>query len=146
MNLYDILELDTSASIEDIKKGYRKLAKRYHPDRNKDPESIIKFQQITSAYEILSDDKSRKEYLMLNSDKRSIFQDFLNNVLNNSMTADNLKHFGINLTKSDATYLESNFYDMINSLNLTEVINFFKSGEFPKKDFDFSYFSLFCWF
>lgn len=136
MNLYEVLELDTSASLIDIKRNYRRLAKVYHPDRNKDPECAKKFQQISSAYEILSDDKSRKEYLMLNTDKRSVFQEFLSNILNNSVTAQNLEHFGIKLTSSDSKYLESHFYDMINSLNLTEIINFFKSGQFPKKDFE----------
>lgn len=138
MNLYKILDLDSSASIDDIKKNYKRLAKKYHPDKNKDPGSIKKFQEITSAYEILSDDKSRKEYLMLNLDKRNIFQQFLSNILNNSLTIQNLETFGISITKNDAIYLENNFYDVINGLNLTEIINFFKSGQFPKKDFEFT--------
>ena len=77
MNLYEILELEPSASIYDIKKSYRILAKKYHPDKNKN--SIAKFHDITSAYEILSDDKSRKEYLMLNTTSKNMFQDFLAN-------------------------------------------------------------------
>lgn len=136
MNLYEILELDTSASINDIKINYKRLAKKYHPDRNKDPNSIEKFQKITYAYEILLDDKSRKEYMMLNTDKRNIFQEFLNKILNNTLSTDELRYFDINITKTDEAYLDMHFYNMINSLNLTEIINFFKSGKFPKKNYE----------
>ena len=77
MSLYQILELEQSASIEDIKRNYRRLAKKYHPDKSKDPASVSKFEKINSAYEILSDDKSRQEYLMLNSEGKTQFQSFL---------------------------------------------------------------------
>ena len=82
MNLYEILELEPSASINEIKKNYKRLAMKYHPDKNKNPESINKFHQISSAYEILSNDKSRKEYLMLNSDNKNMFQKFLDDIFN----------------------------------------------------------------
>ena len=136
MNLYEILELDTSASINDIKINYKRLAKKYHPDRNKDPSSIEKFQKIAYAYEILIDDKSRKEYMMLNTDKRNIFQEFLNKILNHTLSTYELRNFDINLTKTDEEYLDMHFYNMINSLDLTEIISFFKSGKFPKKNYD----------
>jgi curved DNA-binding protein len=136
MNLYETLELEPMASLDEIKKNYRRLAKKYHPDKNKDDSSIIKFQEITSAYEILSNDESRKKYLMLNNDSKSMFQEFLKNIFNNTLKSNNLKRFGINITNKDYSYLENNFYDVINSLDLTELMNFFKSGEFPKKDFD----------
>tara|TARA_B100001093_G_C26851357_1_gene1025313 strand:- start:1256 stop:2230 length:975 start_codon:yes stop_codon:yes gene_type:complete len=138
MSLYQILELEPSASISDIKKSYRKLAKKYHPDKNKDEESILKFQKINSAYEILQNDDSRRQYLMLNSDSKSLFQDFLEKIFNNNLSCNNLEKFGINLNKNDYQYLEQNLYQMINSLNLNEIMNFFKSGEFPKKDYDFN--------
>lgn len=137
MNLYEILELEQSASLEDIKKNYKRLAKKYHPDRNKDPEAVGKFHQISSAYEILSDDKSRKEYLMLNSNNKNLFNDFLKNIFNNTLNIENLGRFGIKINKKNYDYLKENFYDVINSLDLNEIINFFKSGEFPKKkEFD----------
>ena len=136
MNLYETLELEPMASLDEIKKNYRRLAKKYHPDKNKDDCSIIKFQEITSAYEILSNDESRKKYLMLNNDSKSMFQEFLKNIFNNTLESNNLKRFGVKITNKDYSYLENNFYDVINSLDLTELMNFFKSGEFPKKDFD----------
>lgn len=136
MNLYEILELEPSASISDIKRNYRRLAKKYHPDKNKN--SIAKFHEISSAYEILSDDKSRKEYLMLNTSSKNMFQEFLGNILNNTLKTEHLSRFGIKINKKDYSYLQSNLYDVVNSLDLNEIINFFKSGEFPKKNYEFN--------
>lgn len=63
MELYSVLWLDKSASKEDIKKAYRKLAMQYHPDRNnQDKEAEEKFKEINNAYSILSDDNKRKQY------------------------------------------------------------------------------------
>jgi len=138
MNLYNVLELTPSASINDIKRNYRRLAKKYHPDKNRELESIAKFQEISTAYEILSDDKSRKEYLMLNIDNQSMFQQFLNNILNNTLKTEHLSRFGIKITETNYEYLKTNLCDVLNSLDLTEVINFFKSGEFPIKKYDFN--------
>ena len=136
MNLYQVLELENNASLDDIKKNYKRLARKYHPDRNKDDKAESKFHEISSAYEILSDDKSRKEYLMFNSDNKNLFYDFLTNLFNNKINIDNLKRFGIKIDEQNYSYLKDNFYNVINSLDLVEIINFFKSGEFPKKDFD----------
>ena len=63
MNLYEILWLQKSATKEEIKKAYRKLAMQYHPDRNKwDKEAEKKFKEISGAYSILSDDSKRQQY------------------------------------------------------------------------------------
>lgn len=60
---YETLGVDKSASAEEIKKAYRKLAKQYHPDMNKDDESAAqKFKEVNEAYQILSDDKKRAQY------------------------------------------------------------------------------------
>ncbi|MCD1294022.1 hypothetical protein CUJ83_03310 [Methanocella sp. CWC-04] len=66
-NYYEILGLDASASIDDIKKAYRILAKKYHPDVNKDPRSGEIFKSVSEAYEILSDETTRAEYDSLRS-------------------------------------------------------------------------------
>lgn len=60
---YDILEINRTADADAIKKAYRKLVKRYHPDMNSEnPEAEKKFREITEAYEILSDPEKKKLY------------------------------------------------------------------------------------
>lgn len=62
-DLYEILEVDRNSSKEDIKKAYRKLAKKYHPDLNpNDDEAQEKFKEINFAYEVLSDDEKKSKY------------------------------------------------------------------------------------
>jgi DnaJ-class molecular chaperone len=63
MNLYKILEVTNTASQAEIRRSFRNLALKYHPDRNKSSEeSKQKFAQIVEAYEVLSDQQSRKNY------------------------------------------------------------------------------------
>ncbi len=57
---YNVLGVDRKASKDDIKKAFRKLAHKYHPDKGSTDES--KFKEITEAYSVLSDDKKRREY------------------------------------------------------------------------------------
>ncbi len=59
---YDVLGVDKNASERDIKKAYRKLAKQYHPDRNKDEGAEEKFKEAQEAYEVLADKQKREAY------------------------------------------------------------------------------------
>lgn len=61
---YEVLGLTQDASLQDVKKAYRKLAVQHHPDRNlgNEEEATIKFREVNEAYEILSDEQSRKQY------------------------------------------------------------------------------------
>lgn len=62
-DLYEILGVDRNATQEEIKKAYRRLAKKYHPDLNPgDKEAEQKFKEINEAYEILSDPQKRAQY------------------------------------------------------------------------------------
>lgn len=62
-NYYDILGVSKDASADEIKSAYRKLAKQYHPDLNKDnPQAAEKFKEINEAYEVLSDPQKRQNY------------------------------------------------------------------------------------
>ncbi|XP_015593297.1 protein tumorous imaginal discs, mitochondrial isoform X2 [Cephus cinctus] len=60
---YEILGVSKNAAAKDIKKAYYQLAKKYHPDTNKDdPNASKKFQEVSEAYEVLSDESKRKQY------------------------------------------------------------------------------------
>jgi molecular chaperone DnaJ len=59
---YAVLGVDRKASQEDIKKAYRKLARRYHPDTNKEAGAEERFKQISEAYDVLGDPEKRKSY------------------------------------------------------------------------------------
>ncbi|MCL4431850.1 MAG: DnaJ domain-containing protein [Epsilonproteobacteria bacterium] len=61
-SLYTTLEIAPGASEAEIKKAYRKLARQYHPDVNKDPKAEEKFKEINAAYEVLSDKEKRSKY------------------------------------------------------------------------------------
>lgn len=59
---YDILGVSEHASQDDIRRAYRRLAVRYHPDRNPDPSAAEKIRQINVAYDVLSDPEKRRKY------------------------------------------------------------------------------------
>uniref|UniRef100_A0AC35U9K9 Protein tumorous imaginal discs, mitochondrial n=1 Tax=Rhabditophanes sp. KR3021 TaxID=114890 RepID=A0AC35U9K9_9BILA len=59
---YKVLGVDKKATGKEIKKAYYKLAKKYHPDVNKEKEASSKFQELTQAYEVLSDEGKRAQY------------------------------------------------------------------------------------
>src|SRR5918999_2710394 len=59
---YKTLGVDKKASADEIKKAYRKLARKYHPDTNKEPAAEERFKQISEAYDVLSDPEKRKKY------------------------------------------------------------------------------------
>src|SRR6201986_4138339 len=67
---YKVLGVSKNASADEIKQSYRKLARKYHPDANKDNASAEeRFKEISEAHNVLSDEKRRKEY----DDARSLF-------------------------------------------------------------------------
>src|SRR6516162_11505809 len=67
---YKALGVSKTATADEIKKSYRKLARKYHPDANKgDPKAEERFKEISEAYNVLSDAKRRKEY----DEARSLF-------------------------------------------------------------------------
>ena len=63
-SLYETLGVSDSATEAEIKKSYRKLARQYHPDINKEPDAEEKFKEINAAYEVLSDKNKKAQYDM----------------------------------------------------------------------------------
>lgn len=59
---YEVLGVGKTATADEIKKAYRKLAMQYHPDRNKTKEGEKKFKEVTNAYEVLSNPQKRQQY------------------------------------------------------------------------------------
>src|SRR3970040_1295899 len=64
---YSILGVERSAGAEDIKKAYRKLARKYHPDVSSDPKGDEKFKEVAEAYETLKNPEKRAAYDQLGS-------------------------------------------------------------------------------
>lgn len=93
-NYYSILGLNEDASIDDIKKSYRDLSKKYHPDVNSDGEE--KFKEINEAYSVLSDSNKRAEY-----DSQRNFKPFNNFTFNRrEESLDLVLQFNITVTES----------------------------------------------
>lgn len=74
---YSILGVDKNASDDEIKSAYRKMAKKYHPDLNKDnPDAAEKFKEVNEAYEVLGDKQKRSNYDQFGSADGANFSDF----------------------------------------------------------------------
>ena len=61
-DFYQILGVPRDASQEDIQRAYRRLARTYHPDVNKDPGAEDRFKDVSEAYDVLSDPQTRRRY------------------------------------------------------------------------------------
>ena len=98
-NYYKDLEVSENANYDEIKKSYRKLSMKYHPDKNpNNKESEEKFKVIAQAYEILSDESKKKEYDAMRNNP------FMNNMNMNNMNMNNMPGFAQNMMNVDELF------------------------------------------
>jgi curved DNA-binding protein len=71
-DFYEVLGVGRDATAQEIQRAYRKLARTYHPDVNKDPAAERRFQEISESYEVLSDPESRRRYDAFGPDFRQV--------------------------------------------------------------------------
>jgi curved DNA-binding protein len=71
-DFYDVLGVARNASADDIQRAYRKLARTYHPDVNKDPTAEERFKEVSEAYDVLSDPDTRGRYDAFGADFRQV--------------------------------------------------------------------------
>jgi len=135
MDLYKILELKPNASKIEIKKAYFKLAKIYHPDKNKSKDAIEQFQKIQSAYEILINDNTRQEYQRMNTNEKVSFVDILDKIIGEKINLYELNNYNIKLNNQDLEYIKNNFLNFFRAINVQELLQLFKKGVVSKKDF-----------
>src|SRR3981081_3680162 len=71
-DFYEVLGVSRTANQKEIQRSYRKLARTYHPDVNKDPAAEERFKEVSEAYDVLSDPDTRRRYDQFGHDFRQV--------------------------------------------------------------------------
>lgn len=110
---YSVLGLSRNATMEEIKKQFRILAKKYHPDLNPSPDAKQKMANITAAYELLSDPKKKELY-----DKTGVATDDTNYENYSNFSSDFASNFGSSFSGfGDASFMFSDFAEMFTNMS-----------------------------
>ena len=135
-NYYKILGINKNASDQEIKKAYKKMALKYHPDKNKSPDANEKFKEISEAYQILT---TRDKIPNLNNnfdqtnfvDAEELFNQFFksssifSSAFNDNFFSDVFENMNININNTRYHQTKSN----VNVFNYTKSVNtVFKDG------------------
>ena len=120
-NYYEILNVDSNASDNVIKKSYRKLAKEYHPDKNSDDKDAEeKFKQLSVAYNTLSDKSKRQQYdySLKHPNSGGGFQDF------------NMQDLFRDYEQAFSNFVQSNVSSDVNVKLQVDILSLFKDNEY----------------
>jgi len=119
-NLYQILGVSKTATQQEIKKSYRRLALKYHPDKNKSLNATEKFNHIKVAYDILSNDENRIKYDSLNNNEHDNLLNILYNFIGVLINKVNLNNINTNEKSSNPV---ENISSILDPMHLNKLIN-----------------------
>lgn len=140
MEYYKILGVEKNSDLNDIKKAYKKLAIKWHPDKNKSKEAEEKFKQINEAYSVLSDENKRYKYdsninFTNNLDPFDIFNTFFEMNISNFNRQNRYNNMNNNINTNNLFDFISHFENMNINNNFTSVSTqtIIKNGQVYKK-------------
>jgi DnaJ-class molecular chaperone len=124
MSLYKILDISPTSTLDEIKKAYHKQILKFHPDKNPNPDARERFEEVTMAYNILKDEKSRTEYAKLDSEKENHFWLLLQGWIRKISTGD------LGILFENKNYDNLNFLlSQMENFSLTQILSWFNQPQ-----------------